>query len=231
MKNSPVACFISPHICRPSVLSFHLALEDVSVSIFFVSEQAFISFLISCAVLYKVKSRDSSVGIALDYGLDDQGSRVRFPEGLGILLFTSSSITALGPTQPPIQWVAGALSLGVKRPRREAGRSPPSSAEVKECVEHIPPLPQYAFMAWCLVKQRDKFTFTFTVLYKVKSRDSSVGTATGYGLNDRLIGVRFPAGVGNFSLRHRVQTGFGAQTASYTMSTGGFLPVSKAAGA
>jgi hypothetical protein len=38
---------------------------------------------------------------------------------------------ALGPTQPPIQWVPGALSLGVKRPGREADHSPPSSAEVK----------------------------------------------------------------------------------------------------
>jgi len=35
----------------------------------------------------------------------------------------------------PIQWVTGALSLGVKRPGREADHSPPSSAEVKECVE------------------------------------------------------------------------------------------------
>jgi hypothetical protein len=39
--------------------------------------------------------------------------------------------TALGPTQPPIQWVAGALSLGVKQPGREADHSPLSSAEVK----------------------------------------------------------------------------------------------------
>jgi hypothetical protein len=37
--------------------------------------------------------------------------------------------------QPPIQWVPGALSLGVKRPECEADPSPPSSAEVKECVE------------------------------------------------------------------------------------------------
>jgi hypothetical protein len=27
---------------------------------------------------------------------------------------------AVGPTQPPIQWIPGALSLGVKRPGREA---------------------------------------------------------------------------------------------------------------
>jgi hypothetical protein len=55
--------------------------------------------------------------------------------GLGIFLFTTTSRTALGPTQPPIQWIPGALSLGVKRPVREADHSPPSSAEVKEWVE------------------------------------------------------------------------------------------------
>jgi hypothetical protein len=42
---------------------------------------------------------------------------------------------ALGPTQPPIQWVPGALSLGVKRSGREVGHSPQSGSEVKECVE------------------------------------------------------------------------------------------------
>jgi hypothetical protein len=31
---------------------------------------------------------------------------------LGIFLFTTASRTALGPTQLPIQWVPGALSLG-----------------------------------------------------------------------------------------------------------------------
>jgi hypothetical protein len=41
----------------------------------------------------------------------------------------------LGPTQPPIQWVPGAFSLGVKRPGREGDHSAASSAEVKECVE------------------------------------------------------------------------------------------------
>jgi hypothetical protein len=54
---------------------------------------------------------------------------------LGISPFTTTSRTNLGPTQPPIPWVPGALSLGVKRPGREADHSPPSSTEVKECVE------------------------------------------------------------------------------------------------
>jgi hypothetical protein len=37
----------------------------------------------------------------------------------------------MGPTQPPIQWVPGALSPRVKRPGRETDHSAPSSAEVK----------------------------------------------------------------------------------------------------
>jgi hypothetical protein len=53
-------------------------------------------------------------------------------QGLGIFLFTTASRTALEPTQSPIQWVLGALYLGVKRPGREADHSPPSSADVKE---------------------------------------------------------------------------------------------------
>jgi small neutral amino acid transporter SnatA (MarC family) len=52
--------------------------------------------------------------------------------GLGIFLFTIASRTALGPTQPPIQWVPGVLSQGVKRPVHEADHSLPSRAEVKE---------------------------------------------------------------------------------------------------
>jgi hypothetical protein len=82
---------------------------------------------------------------------------------LGIFLFTTASGTALGPTQPPIQWVTGAVSLGVKRPGREADHSPPSSAEIKNAWNYTS-TPQYAFMVWCLVKHRDNFTFTFTTL-------------------------------------------------------------------
>jgi hypothetical protein len=81
------------------------------------------------------ESRNSSVGIALGYGLDDWGSRVRFPAGAGIFFSTTASRTALGPAQPHIKWVPGSLSLGVKMPEREVDHSPPSSAEVNECVE------------------------------------------------------------------------------------------------
>jgi len=43
-----------------------------------------------------------SVGIALGYGLDDRGCRVRYAAGLGIFVFTTVSRTALWSTQPPI---------------------------------------------------------------------------------------------------------------------------------
>jgi hypothetical protein len=66
------------------------------------------------------------------------------------------------PTQPPIQWVSGALSLGVKRPRREADHSPPFSSEVKEYVE----LYLYSPIRLCgvvlsLKTHRDNFTFIY----------------------------------------------------------------------
>jgi hypothetical protein len=58
--------------------------------------------------------------------------------GLGIFLFNTVSRIALGPTQPPNQWLPGALSLGVKWPDHEADHSPPSTAEVKEHRAVIP---------------------------------------------------------------------------------------------
>jgi predicted membrane protein len=50
---------------------------------------------------------------------------VRLPVGARYLLYSTSFTPALGHTQPPIQWVTGALSPEVKRPRREADHSLP----------------------------------------------------------------------------------------------------------
>jgi hypothetical protein len=60
-------------------------------------------------------------------------------------LFFTASRPALRPIQPPIHWVPGALSPGVKRPGHEADHLPPSSAEVKK-VGAIAPIP-HVFMA------------------------------------------------------------------------------------
>jgi hypothetical protein len=79
-------------------------------------------------------------GIALGYGPDDQ--EFESHQRLGIFLFTIMSRLALGPTQPPIQCIPGALSLGVKWLGCEADHSPPSSAEVKNAwgCTPIPPI-------------------------------------------------------------------------------------------
>jgi hypothetical protein len=52
-------------------------------------------------------------------------------QGLRIFFFATASRPALGPIQPPIRWVPGVLSSGVKRPRREAYPSSPINAKVK----------------------------------------------------------------------------------------------------
>jgi hypothetical protein len=65
----------------------------------------------------------------------------------------------------------------------------------------------------------------------VKSRDSSVDTVLGYGLDYRGSRVRFSAGAGSFSLHHRVQNGSGAHPASCPRGTGSSFPGGEADGA
>jgi hypothetical protein len=60
------------------------------------------------------------------------------------------------------------------------------------------------------------------------SRVSSGSTVSGYGLDDRAIGVRSPAGAQDFSSSLFVQTGSGAHPASCTMGTGDHFPGAKA---
>jgi hypothetical protein len=61
----------------------------------------------------------------------------------------------------------------------------------------------------------------YTYMGRTKSRDSSVGIALGYGLDNRGSRVRFPAETGNFSLHNRVQNSSGAHPASYPRGTRG----------
>jgi hypothetical protein len=76
------------------------------------------------------RSRDSSVGIVLGYGLDDQGSMVRFPTGAGNFSFHNRVQNGSGARPASYPWVLGAICLAVKRPGREADHSLPLSAEV-----------------------------------------------------------------------------------------------------
>jgi hypothetical protein len=56
---------------------------------------------------------------------------------------------------------------------------------------------------------------------------SSGSIVSDYGLDDRAIGVRSPAGATDFSSSLFVQTGSGAHPASFTMGTGGPFPGGK----
>jgi hypothetical protein len=139
-----------------------------------------------------------------------------FRRGLGIFIFTIVSRLALGSTQPPIRMAA----------RGEADHSPPSSSDFKNTRSYTFTLP-HAFMAWCLFKHRDKFTFTLNI----QNHDSLFSIALGYGLDGRGSRFRFRAGAKNFSLHHRVQNGSEAHPASYPMGTRGSFLGGKAAGA
>jgi hypothetical protein len=84
-----------------------------------------------------------------------------------------------------MQWVPGALSLGLKRPGRKADHSPPSSAEIKKAGGYTSTA-QYAFMAWWSVKAQGQLylyliefcceieNWLMTVFKGVKSYGSAV---------------------------------------------------------
>jgi hypothetical protein len=100
------------------------------------------------------KSRDSSVGIVLDYGLDDRDSRFRFPAGAGNFSLHlrvqkgSGAHPASYPMGTRSSFPGGKAVWGVKLtthlhlvPRWKNEWSYTS-------------IPQYAFMAWCLIKHK-----------------------------------------------------------------------------
>jgi len=78
------------------------------------------------SLLFSERGQDSSVGIATRYGLKSPGSNPG-----GGRDFPHPSRPALGPTQPPIQWVPG-MFPGGKAAGAWRWPSTPSRAEVKE---------------------------------------------------------------------------------------------------
>jgi len=64
------------------------------------------------------------------------------------------------PTQPPSQWVRGALSLGIKRLGREADHSPAPSVEITNEWRHTSTPPIRPSWRGAELKHGDKFTFT-----------------------------------------------------------------------
>jgi hypothetical protein len=103
-----------------------------------------IQFKFETVYVINLRCRNSAIGIATGYGLDERGTRVRVPVGSRII--STPSRPAPGPVQPPIECVPGAVFPGVKWQGLEADHSPPASAEVKKMWIYIS-TPSYAFMA------------------------------------------------------------------------------------
>jgi len=96
-------------------------------------------------------ARDSSVGTATRYRLDCPGIEPLWEQDT-----PHPSISTLGPTQPPVQFVPG-LSRVVRQPGRGVDHPSRSSAEVKERVE------LYSLLWTFVACYRVKFTYTETI--------------------------------------------------------------------
>jgi hypothetical protein len=72
------------------------------------------------------------------------------------------------------------------------------------------------------------YTYKLGLILEWKMSRVSSGSVSDYGLDDRAIEVRSPAGAKDFSSILCIQTGYGAHPASCTMGTGGPFPGGKA---
>jgi hypothetical protein len=161
--------------------------------------------------------RYNSVGIASLYGLDGPGI-----ESLWRRDFPQPSRPALGPTQPPLQWVP---LLFPRCKAAEAWRWPltTSSADVKERVELYfcsPFGPSWPVLEWTL---RSTYTDTcfcqskYTLLHLDWHRNPVYwpGFREGYCVFD----ARIPTGARHFSLPHSVQPGCESHSISHSVGS------------
>jgi hypothetical protein len=164
--------------CKWRHVKFFFSCNDQQYIIFLAFRQFYTGDTQPMVIIFSFRttlssnSRDSSVGIALGYRLDDRGSRVRFPAGTGnfSLRHRVQNGSRAHPTSYPMG-KRGCFHRG-KAAGRGADHSPPCSAEVKECVE-LYSYPQYALMEWFSVKSQGQL---YLLLYR-----SGQSTATSRG--------------------------------------------------
>jgi len=83
-------------------------------------------------------------------------SWVRISAGEMNLIFSNTSRPLLQPIQPSIQWILRAISLLMKRPRREFNHYPPTNVEVKDRWSYNSPPPLFV-----TARAGNSYIFTF----------------------------------------------------------------------
>jgi hypothetical protein len=89
------------------------------------------------------------LSIVSGYWLDDRAIEIWYPvEAKGFFLLSCVSRPALGSTQPPVQWVPGVLSPGLKRGRGVTLTTQPHLVPRSRMSRSYTPLPPSAFVAY-----------------------------------------------------------------------------------
>jgi hypothetical protein len=133
VRNMRLACFLSNNFTIRTSLHNSCIQYDGPPNILTQSYQFTSNTCKSFLTSVKTeKGHDSSVGIALSYGLDNRGSRARFPAGAESFSLHHRVQNGSGTHPASYPMVPGAFSLLVKRLGRETDQSPSSSGEVKE---------------------------------------------------------------------------------------------------
>jgi hypothetical protein len=128
-----VSAVVTCEVCRLAVMFYLFVVMSYEVSVNSITNP-------------NPRARDSVVGIATGYGLDDRGVRIGVPVGSRVFSSPSRRDWLWGPPNLLSNGYRRALSPRIKRPGRKADHSPPTSAEVKKMWIYTS-TPPYAFMA------------------------------------------------------------------------------------